>query len=614
MMILSEPRELLSKTGLIKKETIIAFISTFIMGFLTHLYPMTHRYFNEDYHYAYIGDRLGQLKFGRWFFAFFYSYADGYIIPTFTMIIAILLYSVTVALLVRAFNVKRTFYIIAIAGFFITFPIWSAQFGYMFSVECVATATLFTVIGFCFANKSRLLAILGAVFLCCAMGTYQSTISIAAVLCVISLFIMILDKNTSTKDIINKTINFLIFGILGFLLYTIITKLLLNHYDMEMTSYYGIDEMWDFSKANIIVLLIDTYRNFFSYLVGKVYLNANLTMRIINMIFALANILIIVISAVKIGIHKNPFKLIFLLLMLLVSPLIFCMSYLISKGVASSFFAITFIFLYMCPFIFLSHLHNNKIEIANKNIMNINSWVITISTIIMIFNFYAITNIYYHAMEITSESTKSLINRMIYDIDKTEGFTYDVPIALSGLIRTSEYYNRYPYFDYEQIELMNRGIRDQYIGFEKTSKFVNLCNNYFGTRYKTASNSDIEEIKETPEYEEMKAYPKEGSMRIINGVLMIKIGYDYSVEVTNQGNNSYEFTIDSDNPDFDKSNYIYGWRVYKDGVEIHRQSYGDKDKLQYQITESGTYQVMLLINRVGSSNRSSYYSEKFTVG
>ncbi len=300
----------------IKKEWKLAFLASFIIGLITHLYKFTNTLPNHDALYnMYCNQNM--INLGRWLLTpacIFSSYFD---LPWITGIVALVFLSLSVVVLVELFGLVNPVAIVLVSGLMVSFPAITESFffeytsdGYMLAMFIASLAV------FCSKPEKKTFRnwILPIICVCCACGIYQAYVAYAAVLMLCYLIFIIFDAEYTSANLIRWLGKQAVIFASGLALYYVIWKILLRLEGIAASGYEGIDSV---GRINIYILkdaVVKTVKEFVQFFIKwdirEYGFNMWITLGILFIIFFLAGVYI---AVVKSGIYKNRAKLMLLI-------------------------------------------------------------------------------------------------------------------------------------------------------------------------------------------------------------------------------------------------------------------------------------------------------------
>ena len=304
------------------KSAKTAFLSAFIIGFVSHLFIYTGRYFG-DHDPGLYWRTNPTIQTGRWFNKVINVLSYGYIMPMIVGIFVTLFLALSAFYICKIFSIEKKINAILIAALLTTFP--SIAFtnlflydsaNYHFGVFLAVLAVFVTI-------KYKLGFALGAILLMLTLAIYQSKFNIALALCVFYLINHALDKDFSFKSAGKLMLRFFLMSGLAGLFYAISLPIFFRIHDSSFGGHRGFspESMSErlLSISGLVSELYRAYREFLRSFLGDIYLVINPLLYAYLVLAALAAILL-VITIIKYNIHKQPMRLLFILGLLIIIP------------------------------------------------------------------------------------------------------------------------------------------------------------------------------------------------------------------------------------------------------------------------------------------------------
>ena len=360
-----------------------------------------------------------------------------------------------------------------------------------------------------------------SLFLGFAIGNSQIAASIWAVLAIISIMKNLFDSDNQKRYDYRNLIYYVIVGILGVLIYFLgifVTKKVTG---IGMNDYndYGNALKWTFKSFFATILL--TYKDFFTWFFIKIpYTNVHFRnfLRIINVCIFLWTFIFYIWTFVKNRSRYKVFDIIFFFLCVLILPFAANLTDFFAKGL--HMYELTtypFYFLYLVPII-IYPLQN---IILKK--------VLSFSFLILLCNNIIFANIVHCETKINYDATQSAMNRILYEIEKTDGYIPGVtPVMFIGNLKNNPILKR----DYNMLH-------SKLIHCSMGRLSVTYVNTYYNfLSYVLAANinssltwtawGDISEFEEKyyDELKNMKNYPSDECCKLIDGILFVRLSDD----------------------------------------------------------------------------------------
>ena len=146
------------------------------------------------------------------------------------------------------------------------------------------------------------------------------------------------------------------------------------------------------------------------------------------------------------------------------------------------------------------------------------SWTGLVVASVIAFQYAVICNIGYFNLEKKFEKTYAYCLRMLEQMEETEGYYHGIPVAMLGVV--GDHY--LPSTD------LTVGVTDSLIGvngdylFYTANNYQAFIEYYFGVQIELVPIEDMVDIIQTPEYKELEVFPKQNSMKVVDGILYIR--------------------------------------------------------------------------------------------
>ena len=139
-------------------------------------------------------------------------------------------------------------------------------------------------------------------------------------------------------------------------------------------------------------------------------------------------------------------------------------------------------------------------------------------SVVIAFQYALICNIGYFNLEKKFEKTYAYCLRMLEQMEETEGYYHGIPVAMIGVV--GDHY--LPSTD------LTVNVTDSLIGvngdylFYTAENYQAFIEYYFGVHIELVPIEDMVEIIRDPRYIELQVFPKQDSMKVVDGILYIR--------------------------------------------------------------------------------------------
>lgn len=582
-------------------EGLLSFLTSMIGFYIVHAAFFLNRSVNEDYlHYTidssssfFVGSRplLGRFLGG------FVRYYNTW---TIAFICAVLL-SLASLFVIKTFNVKNKITIILISLSIVSFPSLAPSYAYLFLAQNYSISILCAVLAVFMTRKYKYGFLAGSIFLMISLAEYQSYVSLAMALSVMCIYVDIVKSENIKKDFLINISKYLAMGVIGVALYFITMNAYLDWANLTLGDYKGASTMGKINPQELPTLITRSYKSFIQFFDGERFFYLPLIIKIFYIIFALIAFYIVYQS---IRTKKFNSKLITSILILLFPLCVAVLDIIAPQTTTETITSYAFVMCIIAPLLIS--------EYSNINILKMIMGILAISIII---NNYGTNSRYYLLSEVVYEQTSFFVNRLYSRIEETEGFEYGIPIAVivdnESAINTTNYNNR---TDFPHIK-GERGILPKYNGlnqdhYQNSIKIAALFRNTLGADVSYVTKHQIDEVIETEEYEQLTVYPAQGSIKVIDGIMVVNfIDQNRVTEADFEFSSNGNVITITNNYDYTKSQY--GWYIYTGGEVIEKFGYSDDNSMSYTVQSDGKYTIQAYTKDIATNEVQVLYAYTF---
>lgn len=500
------------------------FISVFVAGLISHGYMFVN---NISYHDAVLmTDGLGATySLGRWSLGIMEYFGKKFIglygSPLFHGILSLLLIALSGMLIVSILRMKHVLSAVYMGIMLAVFPVVTSIFAFMYTSSAYWMAFfLNTFVVYLLTRKQSLKNLcIGGFLLAFALGLYQAYFAVAVALFIMVLMVDILEEpSIRSKEILRKGVWYFLTLLGGLVLYLVLNRVIVTVGKIGLSSYQGMDEVGKIELKKIPLLI----RNAYYYLLCDVEWNGVNSVPLLRYIVGGIGIvtLCIFLGIVLKGVKASTTKLILLALML-VLPVGINAVYLMSSSDSYSVHTLmrySLVLFFILPVLLLEH--TNLLQIRNRQALFLKNGVENILLAllwILPMCYIYLNNAAYLKVDFLQEQTIAYYTTLITEIKGTEGYRDEMPVVYIGERKIEDAsLTEMPFFEDIKIN-----------GYDQD--LLTSINNYawrvFAGRhcgYFPEENMDRTAYAEMPEVAEMPCYPDAGSIKVINGTVVVK--------------------------------------------------------------------------------------------
>lgn len=521
---LLSPEEIIKKIGAkISKDNRFIFLYTIIAGFIANIIVITNNILFTDaivFTEVYISAEW-DITLGRWLLRYINLVKYGVVSSVVSTIFALVFIAISVLLICDLFKIKNKSSKILISSLLVVSPCFSET---LFSVFCsaeyslaflLASLSVFTV--YKMHNKYWAI-ILGAVALACSLGLYQPYIGVTCGLCVLVPLAHLLANNTRPMDELKFIIRSLLMGILGILLYEIIVHIVLNCWNLTMASYSGANEIGIKTILEIPYHLKDALVSFYKYFFTNGIINNLIYNRHkLNVVFFLILAISMILLFIKCKYKNNILFYIEIIMCTALIPIAFgIMEIIATERDINQLMCAPYILIFIMSFAIIERLG------SDFNFGKIVCWILLFINIITVNSYFVMANASAMSARINTEKVYQAATRIIERIESNEEYEIGMPIMFVGNPVEPYFSKTNKVYEYASGNTPNSPLG--WAGSDNTNKaWHNFIHYYLGINLNMVSLEQYDEIIVTDEFKDMKTFPSKDCIKVIDGVMVIKI-------------------------------------------------------------------------------------------
>lgn len=524
---LKTPDEALEKIFLwLSKEKKEAFLVSLFIGIITHIIAITSLIMSQDGLWnsiQYFKPGIWELSIGRWGLVLFQLFNFYLALPSISIITSLIAISCMVVLIVDLFDIKSRIYIFLIAIIYVTSPSLTSLLMYPFTSFAYCFNYLICVFAFWIfvkdKNRVRKVSII-SILIMFSISIYQSVISVYFALFFMTSFINISIHKKDMKELISDFVDFLSTLLIGGILYYVVTKIVLDFNNLSKISYKGFDNVFSILFKDFFINVLQTYKDFGTYLFGDKYIyNSNFRREIFTILSFIISIIYIIFAINKIEGNSKKERIIKTIIgafIVLCIPISLCFLDLILEEeiwYALSTYQIVLVF----PFSL------SLLEKIDKGI--ILKWLMVICYLYIGFTYYLSDNASYIALKLSYNQTYSYASRILGRIENLDEYYVGKKILIAGIIEDKYYKKQSDIYTYvSSPQFRNPVLHGTYEGAQGTwDRFYKI---FLGRQLYFCSRDEYEKIISSDEFYKMDIFPNKESVKIIDDIIVVKLNFE----------------------------------------------------------------------------------------
>lgn len=505
------------------------FITTFILGIITHFLLLTNLIMSQDgllmgLHYT-AGSYEATL--GRWGINMIDSIRENLALPFITTLISIIVMGAINILIIDMLDIKSKLFKLFTIVSVVASPGLCMTLLYVYTADVYIFAMLFSVLSAysLYKIKSKKIGIsLSIVCFILTLSIYQSYMGITVgLILIVSVKNLLSQKNNAIDTLKDVAIKALIL-IISFIIYFFLTKLILAIYQKEMAGYDGLNQISLFTIfSTILPSLKKVYISFIKYFFADgIILNRSWKRDIMYLVFFTLFAVTMVILFIK-GIKNKENRKIFLknyvlaCFIIILMPIAFNLVIVLAPGNDIYYLTSTQMML-MIPFLFVIF----ELIDEKNTVTNLINWGISIVSTVIMFTYILSCIVTYQTVELAYSQAKNVTIRVVEKMEVYDNYTPEMPVLFAGVIADSNFPKTLDLYNYAISNSLRSSIfHGTYQGQQGT--WENFFNIFLGHQLYFCEDYQYYFIVNSDEFKEMNIFPERNSVKTIDGVMVVKL-------------------------------------------------------------------------------------------
>lgn len=514
--------------GFLPKNALSCFLSAVVVGLIVHLFMFTNKLPNVD-DLAYtrsFGESFSNLASGRFLLGPIFALTGNVSSPMLIGVLSLLMIGCSAVLVVDVLRIRNRFLCMLTGALMAVFPSVSTTFAYMFTSFAYFLSFFLVCLGVYLVRRLRWIGLIfGSILVFLSLGIYQAYLPFAAGLYCMSILVDILEGETDKKALLLEGLRMVLLFSLGVALYFLCTNILLSITGVELNSYQGLSSMGGLPIAQLPSLILHAYREIAAYFFLDSFQIHGTALSIVFVVGGALSVGMLIWLVWKKKLYQNVFSFLVFLLLLVALPAVLAANYILaSQGVVHLLMLYSYALVLIFPLALLQQLLDLGDLRPGQRCLGIRGCYLLCALLLCMsgFSFASWANRAYLQLHFVYEQEYAYGVKLSMRIEETEGFVPDMPICFVGRQADSGIPATLPNFHTGN----PIGIAQEDYLFLKPWANWQYLRYYLGTSVTAVKPGQVNECAEKyPEILlDMPLYPAEGSIRVLDGVLFVKIG------------------------------------------------------------------------------------------
>lgn len=508
----------------IKPSWITVFISVFTFGLFAHAYAFFNYIPNWDSVISYYSDQ-NTIHLGRCFLTLACGISSYYDLSWVGGLLSLFYIAATAVLISELLQIRKKLTLVLLSALLVTFPAVTSTFGYLYTADGYMLAMLCMTLAVYLALKRRFGFVPGALLLMFGFGCYQAYITFAAMLVIVYSLDKLLHSEAPLRALVWKWLSALACAGIGFVLYSIINRILLSVQHVTLADYQGISSLdapgsflgGGFAPLTAAKQCLIDFAYFFT---GSLrHMNLYSVLNLLMMALLLTGALSCIVRK---KLWRSPSRFFFTVLFALLIPFVCYAVYFLTPDV--SYHMLMQGGLYFV-YVLLLILYDRSGTDTDSKAADVSGrgharhgiiwqWLCVLVCSLIVYNFILIANICYRTQETSVTRSMNEIARLADTIWNDPALRECKSIAVIGARDESDVISL-------NLPPDMTGFSDGYI-MTHALHYSLLLDRYHGLSFTPADNETAGVLAGNETVQNMPCYPIEGSVRAISGTLVIK--------------------------------------------------------------------------------------------
>ncbi len=499
-----------------KKQVRIVVLSCVAFLMITHSYRWMNSMFNHDSLLVVQKDHAWQISIGRIFNPLYVWLRGEIVAPGNVAFLSSVFLIGAVLLCLKILKIRKPVSIVLCCGFLTTFETLAyVNASFLLSLDLDMLALLFAVLGayFLVENVTKLYYAAGVLSITASLGLFQSYLEVTIILVCLRLLRDLLEGESPRKAFMTGLRSVILILISG-MIYYVCLKAVWNYTGIApANSVNGLVKMKQLTIPTLISFIGRAWKHTFYYLFESPLIAHKTISKWLYRglgVFSLAGIVLIVLKK-----RINKHAIIMLVFLLLFMPLGMNVVYVLSQGFKHSLMTYSFSFFSVFSVMVYDILELDGIFQTKAKL------IVPLMCSVLLLNHVLFANQLYIRNDLHSQAGIAFMTRLIGRMETTEGYKVgETPVLILGLVdeNPSDYENKSFAFANDPLVGTSHHLAVSYYG-----TYQPFFNYVVGYPIKLIPLSEVNDYLNNPDIQSMPIYPAEGSLKMVNDVMVIRL-------------------------------------------------------------------------------------------
>ena len=482
------------------RENRLPFLSAVLAGLVAHGYAFGNKLLNHDEIESLFG-KGATVTSGRWGLELVKMLFPDWSMPWIYGLVSLALIALAACLMLKTLDIHTRPMRILLPAIVATFPSLTGNFCFMFTSSAYAWSFFLTCLAvYLFREGDFRRGVFSSLLMVLALGIYQAYISVAACLFLLLMLRDALDGEKTVPEIIRFGVKALAMMLLSVAIYYLVTQLVFRITGAQFNDYVTENVKIAVSFPRRVRMAYDAFLYIFTF--RNFYLITSEASRYLHIVLGVLTIGAIAFITLR---GRKPLHTALAGCLLILLPLAVCCMFLImSQESIHTLVMYSFVSVYL-----LMGLAAERLERVPAA-----SFLAVPLTVIVLANAY-FANMCYLKLNLQYENARAFYTVLAARVESVPGFDGECRLCLVG--KQGNLLHSFPELDTELFMGVNRDLVNIY-------SRENLIRYYLGLDIPFADETETGKLENDPRVAAMAEYPYDGSIRLIDDLLVVKLG------------------------------------------------------------------------------------------
>lgn len=499
-----------------QKRIAFSFLCGFLLTLVVHAYGFMN-HFNIHDQVRNVFAIPATITLGRWLLGPVLEIGSRLSMPWFNGLMLAAALGLTTAVLTETFGWKKRLPTLLAALTLATFPTLTESILYIHVVDAYGYAILLAALAVFVTDRYLLGFLPGAVLLSLSLGIYQAYLPLAIGLFSIRGLMHLLAGTHSDRQVFGRAVRYGLATALALGIYLLVNRAVLASAGTQLDDYMGVSAMGTIQWKNLGHMLKTAYLSFFTHFIHSAQANADAPLQWLNGAVLGFDLLAIVVLLFRQ--RRTPLQYILIAGIAAMLPLLLNTIYLFNSTYVHTLMVFSVACAYWLAIALGQALAAEPFPFPWERIRRAVAALLAAALLLIGFTNAVYANQVYYILNLDYEATSQFASRVLYRLESRDDFTLDTPVLFVG--RASN--NPYGSITFYKQAMPRFANANPFAVMQSDSHVRGFMRSYLGIELAAPDAATADRLMDGDAVRAMPAYPAQGCIENIEGVLVVKL-------------------------------------------------------------------------------------------